>query len=103
MTEKQFKEITQWQNKTFPTATALSSATHLKDEIAELMEAIKLGNRFEINHEIADCFILLFNIADKCSLSHMSLKAIIDEKMAINYARTWNKPDERGVVKHVKE
>lgn len=52
--------------------------------------------------EFADCFILLFGAADIFGMSYEDICKAIDDKMSINYKRNWGKPDENGVVNHVK-
>jgi len=105
--EKQFKAVTEWQRETFGTkGTPVSLARHLIDEIIELRDElmykdISLSDNDEfIEKEIADCFILLFGIADKLEYTHDDLKLFIDAKLAINKKREWNDPSPNGVIKH---
>ena len=124
--EQLFNQVTEWQNKTFPNSTALSKATHLYEEVQELMIALNdlqiagvardksdqedeilnvivYGKKFqEAQMELADCFILLFGLAQKMGLNFQHLQAIISTKHKINLLRKWGKPDANGVVKHVK-
>lgn len=102
MTNEQFTEITEWQNKTFPNATALSKIIHLKQEVEELQEAESYLKETEAIKELSDCFILLFGIADKLGLNHSTTWLAIEQKMVINKARKWGKPDANGVVNHIK-
>jgi len=101
MTNEQFYEITKWQKETFPAATTNSKLSHLSDELKELKEAIKAGNS-DMRLEFADCFLLLFGAAASEGLSYLDIVCAIDEKMVINRRRSWGKPDERGVVNHIK-
>ena len=104
MNKKQFKEITEWQTKTFGKATALSKVKHLKQEVEELEFALDSDDTdVSISEEFADCFILLFGAAHSHGFDLDSISKIIDNKMQINYKRKWGKPDENGVVNHVKE
>lgn len=102
--EKQFKEVTEWQRETFGTkGTPVSLARHLIDEVIELRDEFIIDNILfnnEHEHEIADCFILLFGIADKLGYTHDDLCKFIDIKLAINKQRKWNEPDSNGVIKH---
>jgi hypothetical protein len=100
MTEKQFTEVSQWQNETFSQATALSKIEHLKEEIEELSIDIAIDSDSKIL-EWADCFLLLFGAAASDGLSYQDICDAIDAKMRINRARTWGKPDKNGVVHHI--
>jgi hypothetical protein len=101
MIEVQYNYITDWQRKTFPDGTALSQLRHLSDEVNECYAEVALGNREKAKVEFADCFILLFGSASRFGLGYEEILDAIDDKMLINEARTWNKPDGNGVVKHV--
>ncbi len=86
------REISEWAQRTFPHQNALSKMAHLQDEVQELSQKPHDGE------EMADCTILLFNLA------HMhghDLMSEVRRKLSINKARQWGKPDARGVVKHV--
>jgi hypothetical protein len=52
--------------------------------------------------EFADCFILLFGAANSAGFSYNEILKSIDEKMEINLTRKWGKPNEDGVVNHLK-
>lgn len=101
MTKKQFTEIVQWQNETFPDATALSKVAHLKEEIEELSIDVKIDS---VNKELefADCLMLLFGAAASSGMSYEIICHAIDAKMEINRIRKWDKPDANGVVHHIK-
>lgn len=104
MTKGQFEKITAWQKKTFPDATALSKIAHLKKELPELEEAIKNDwpNTAAVM-EFADCFFLLFGSAASAGLDYETIIAGIEQKFEINKSRKWGKPDENGVVEHIRE
>lgn len=102
MNEKQFNEITQWQNETFKQATALSKIAHLAEELHELTSDLQTNNP-DKRLEFADCFILLFGAAKSAGMGYIDILAAIDEKMAINYQRKWGKPNADGVVNHINE
>ncbi len=89
-------KIDDWQEKTFPHATALSKMSHLTKEIIELNKS--LINRDGIGSELADCQHLLFGIASKCGLN---LEEETRKKFEINKQRRWGKPDKNGVVEHI--
>lgn len=110
MTELQFNEISKWQKETFGQATPLSKLAHLIQEIVELKDAIN-DEDHTINHEVirktkmeyADCFFLLFGSAAAYGMSYKDICDAIQKKFEINKKRKWGKPDENGVVNHVKE
>jgi len=102
MTEKQFKEITEWQEITFPTSTALSKVAHLKQEVLELESDLKANSSHKYS-EWADCAILLFGAAKLAGMDYKGCLNAIQEKFEINKVRKWGKPDENGVVNHLKD
>ena len=102
MRENIFEVIIEWQKKTFPNATALSKAHHLKIEVDELINDLSK----DVPHrrlEYADCFLLLFGSAASDGMSYEDICLAIWDKMEINLKRKWGVPDENGVVNHVKE
>ena len=104
MNQKQFEEITRWQDDTFRTATIFSKLKHLKEEITELEQALIADNtRHELSFEIADCYFLLAGIAHKCGMDYKRIVSAIEAKFTINKARVWGKPDADGMSKHVEE
>jgi len=106
MTKEQFESISQWQNETFGQATALSKIAHLKQEIEELkteLESTENGAYSKTVMEFADCFILLFGAAASYGFQYDDIIECIDVKMVINKDRVWGKPDENGVVNHIKK
>lgn len=105
MTHQQYKDISKWQFETFGHATSLSKIAHLKQELKELEdELLKVErNPEEIKKEFADCFILLFGAAASFGLTYTQIVSLVDNKMEINYKRQWGKPDENGVVNHIKK
>lgn len=46
---------------------------------------------------------LLFGCADRMGMSYQDIQDAIAAKFAINKARKWGKPNEKGVVNHVDE
>ena len=100
MTEKQFTEITEWQKETFPGATMYSKIEHLKQELEEVVEEdLSIPTR---SVEFADCFILLFGAAAAFGMTYQDITDAITHKFEINKKRKWGKPDENGVVNHIK-
>lgn len=100
MTKEMFEEITGWQRKTFPQATALSTANHLAEEVEELIVELKKKS-FYSAYEYADCFLLLFGSARLAGLSYDDICKYIDNKMILNKNRQWGDVNEKGYVKHV--
>lgn len=100
MTKEMFEEITAWQRKTFPQATALSAANHLAEEVEELIVELKKKS-FYSAYEYADCFLLLFGSACLSGLNYDDICHYIDDKMILNKNRQWGKVNEKGYVKHV--
>jgi len=101
MSEEQFYEITKWQKETFKEATPLSKIAHLAEELQELVADLKSNNP-ERHLEFADCFLLLYGAAAADGMDYEDICTAIETKMAINKKRQWGKPDENGVVKHLK-
>lgn len=102
MNKRQFDEITKWQNETFGQATALSKIAHLAEELQELVDDLKV-NAENRRLEFADCFILLFGAAASDGMNYEKILEAIEEKMLINYQRKWGKPNENGVVNHIRD
>lgn len=88
------RDIRAWQAETFPHATPASVAEHLRRE-AEELEATPSDPE-----EIADIFHLLVGAA---TVNGYDLDEVVRRKFIINRARTWQTPDEHGVVEHVRE
>ena len=104
MTKSQFLSICSWQQKTFGQATAMSKLHHLAEEFIELTMDLKDdADEEDVKKEFADCFILLFGAADSYGMSYEDICQAIEDKMNINYKRNWGKPNENGVVNHIKD
>lgn len=90
--------IAQWGTKTFGDAASVKSyALRAQEELAELIDAIEVGEPDKnIAHEAADVTILLHRIAGTLGLE---LYDAVDEKMAINRKREWV-PSGDGVGQH---
>lgn len=93
--------VGQWGDRTFPREdrdlAIIGCLAHLREEIDEL-ECAALSPRDDPAHELADVFILAFQVAH---LLRIDAGAAVRAKMAENRRRTWGAPDERGVVRHV--
>ncbi len=101
MTEQQFNEISLWQKETFGQATPLSKIAHLAEELEELVSDLQTSAP-DRRLEFADCFFLLFGSAAMDGMSYQDICNAIQEKFEINKARKWGKPNEEGVVNHIK-
>ena len=101
MTKEMFTAITEWQKETFGQATPLSKLAHLRQELDELRSDLIQGSP-DRRLEYADCFFLLFGSAAADGMSWEDICYAIDEKFTINKNRNWGKPDENGVVNHIK-
>ncbi|MEI6140737.1 MAG: dATP/dGTP pyrophosphohydrolase domain-containing protein [Mariniphaga sp.] len=107
--QKLINEIGQWSELTFSHQNSISKLHHLQKEVAELIHAIGQvlsepdKKNEEVHHEFADCFILLLDAARKEGLSAKDILSAIVEKMEINKARKWGKPDENGVMEHIRD
>lgn len=94
-------EITRWAQATFPHRTDHHAIYKLMvEEIPELAMHKKENGTDGIGPELADCFILLLDLA---SLWGVDVADAIETKMRINYARTWNKDPDTGIMQHVNQ
>ncbi len=97
-------DIGEWGEEVFKNGTPTSVLHHLRDEVDELLVAetatriSPLGE--EAESEAADILILLLQYAHR---RNFYLSDAVEKKMKINKKRRWGKPDERGVVNHIKE
>lgn len=78
--------------------------THLKEELLELEKEIKRdeGHSPHKYLEFADCFLLLFALAESEGMDYPMIIKYIKNKMKINKAREWKSPDKDGVCRHIK-
>ena len=107
-------EISAWANETFPDSAMPGVMAHLIEEVEELFEATQSAEEAakrndddpdmyavkvdEVADECADVMHLLFQVAD---MYGFDLLAATRLKLKVNKARTWGKPDNNGVVRHV--
>lgn len=91
-------EITRWAEQQFPGRTDFAALAKLVlHEIPEMLVHKKERGLDQIGLELADCFILLLDLA---SMWQVDVAAAIREKMQVNYNRTWNR-DENGIMQHI--
>jgi hypothetical protein len=107
--------ICEWGDETFPNGTVDAVLCHFFDEVVELAQAAGMIDDLfsalidrkknqddrprlaDESLEAADCVMLLLHFAHKRGFN------LLDEvvkKFEINKTRTWEQPDERGVVRH---
>jgi hypothetical protein len=72
----------------------------IKHFIREAHELLKNPND---KSEMADCFLLLLDIARKSQVDANMLFEAAVAKFRINQARTWGPPDADGVCEHIRE
>lgn len=89
-------DIGVFTDKTFGDSTPRAKALHLAEEAQEVAE-----DPADII-EWADCTILLLDGLRKAGFTTDDLYQAVLKKMEINKARKWEKPDDDGVVRHVK-
>jgi NTP pyrophosphatase (non-canonical NTP hydrolase) len=94
-----------WADDTFgENRPASAPAAHLQKESKELFEALRDNHSVdEILMEFADCWILLHHAAALHGLSADKLFEAAKIKFEIAKKRKWGKPDENGVIQHIKE
>lgn len=91
--------IHDWANRTFPDRAPEAALTKLvMEEIPELLAHRKQKGIEGIGGELADAFILLFDLAQ---IWGVNVTDAIREKMAINQKRTWLKDHALGHYNHV--
>lgn len=92
-------EITRWASTNWPDRTYHQALSKLVlEEIPELLQHRKEHGMSGIGPELADCFILLMDLATMWSVD---LPDAIRAKMGINYSRMWLRDPATGIVQHV--
>jgi len=114
--------IQAWSDETFgKERTGKPIAYHLKKEVDEVIESIDnfhkdrpygkdkeslalLRKRRErVLFEIADCMMLLLDVAAHEQYTFKLIMMAVEDKLEINKRRKWGEPDENGVVEHIPE
>ena len=91
--------VHEWANNTFPGRSPTAALTKLTmEEIPELLMHRKTNGTEGIGQELADCFILLFDLAQ---IWGVDLPFAIKDKMAVNERRMWSKDRDTGHYNHV--
>jgi NTP pyrophosphatase (non-canonical NTP hydrolase) len=91
--------INAWANHAFPGRAPKAALTKLvMEEIPELLTHLKTEGERGIGQELADCFILLMDLA---VIWKVDLPNAIRYKMAMNETRQWTKDAETGHYQHI--
>ncbi|MDR1762331.1 MAG: DUF550 domain-containing protein [Dysgonamonadaceae bacterium] len=102
--EQTVKRINDWAENVFTKQTVLGKAAHLNEEVAELTAALKADPASDAaKEELADCFILLYNIAFRMGMSVGDVIQAINMKMDKNEKRKWAELNEKGYSSHIEE
>ena len=115
--QKLINEIAKWSDATFGEGQrSLAISHHLKKEVDELIESIQTfqnGNTIKnrnsdeemakVFYEFADCFMLILDAVHHFGMSATLLCHYTEKKLEINKKRKWGKPDNNGVVEHIKK
>lgn len=101
--EQVVEQFHEWQVETFKNATPISKLKHLEQEVIELIiELTDSADEEKIKSEYADCFALLFGSARARGYTMQDIADFLLAKLEVNKRRKWGKPDENGVVNHIK-
>ena len=116
--QKLMNEISEWSDNTFGKGERTTSIIHhLNKEVPELIEALETYQKSktitmtsedankvlkDVLEEYADCMMLLLDSAHHFGLSAERLLYISKEKLEVNKKRKWGKPDDNGVVEHIR-
>jgi len=112
--------ISEWSDSTFGDSQRNPAIVyHLKKEVNELIDALNELNTLgcdvsigigefgrqvdKTKMEFADCFMLLLDSAHHFGITADELLTLTHQKLLINKNRKWGKPDQNGVVEHIRE
>ncbi len=91
-------DIGVWSDKQFGAGRSPKGAiAHLKKEVLELAES-----PCDVT-EAADCLMLLLDANRMAGRSAYILLHACFDKLEVNKLREWGKPDENGVIEHIKK
>jgi hypothetical protein len=85
----------EFARQAFPGQTVEGVIRHFERELEEVYAAPKDPM------EIADCLLLLIDIANRAGISAGALVECGFTKLEINRTRIWGEPDEQGVRHHI--
>lgn len=94
------REITRWASSNWPDRTYHQALSKLVlEEIPEMLQHHKEhGPDHALGGELADCFVLLMDLA---TIWGVDLPSAIEAKMEINYMRMWYRDPDTGIAQHV--
>jgi len=118
--QKLMNNISDWSNKTFGDGDrSVPILHHLQKEVVEAIDmviefrdvryddSVGVGEYGRIwakmQLEFADCLMLLLDAAQHVNISAEELINATNHKLEVNKTRIWGKPDENGVIEHIKE
>ena len=96
-------KIMKWSDSTFGEMQKTPGmVAHLKKEVIELeKEVTQDDNILGIQIELADCLMLLLDIASHSDIDAESLLFEVEHKLSINKLRKWGKPNVDGSIEHI--
>lgn len=101
--QKLIDEVSKSTSSLYPNErTSLALSNHLQKEAVELIQAIKSGVENDIYEELADCLILILNIATKYEIDANKLTKNVKDKLENCKKRKFGDPDENGIIEHIK-
>jgi|WetSurMetagenome_2_1015567.scaffolds.fasta_scaffold210874_2 NTP pyrophosphatase (non-canonical NTP hydrolase) len=92
--------ISKWSDETFgkhPNRKN-SLANHLKEEVLEVTAAVWADKPTNVKCELADCLILMLDLAAKYQIDASALLHAAQEKMVQNMNSEWGEPDQYGII-----
>ena len=100
--QKESKELTEALEKFINKVEALKDDI-IDDELLEFESEELVDLRKNCIKEAADCFMLLLDSMAHINCSVWTLACATEIKLEENKKRKWGKPDENGVVEHIRE
>lgn len=91
----------EWARKQFPESTAETCLIHLRREVDEALEAVRLGDEAAARTEAADVLALAYNAARH--ICGDGLGADMRAKLRVVRNRPYGEPDAEGVREHIRE
>lgn len=100
-----FKDVSLWQQSTFGDGHPIGAARHMQEETKEVLLLLEQPryDTVALAEELADVFFMWVQTLERSGIGIDGIRMAIIAKLAKNCARTWNKPDALGVVRHVKD
>lgn len=90
-----------WSQKTFGETSQRNHIGPLKHLEKEVKEALAETDRERRLVEYADCLHLIFDAADRDGFDLLSVLTACEEKLKINMAREWPKPDANNLTEAI--